>query len=330
MTPRTRSFVVAAVICSLLLSSAQGDKAPAERRTYLRRLMDDGLASGLTKLEHLMAASIVSGTGSDSATAAKATAGGQENAAREAAGKKDATSTSSSTSTSTTTSGTTDDDSVATDDDNDDSSSTSGGGGGKKASNSTSKAKASPPPNLSANVTKTEESAADWYDDDGSQTLAAGDKAEAPSGSTGGASASASASAGSTSGSAAGTNTTLPNGRAHRDENNPHAAEMKRNNPKGDHTSTNDDDDVGYVHHNSTSNEDYVVGDDDDAPKTAADAIVSDLSKKSKQMNMGMREGYVAVFVALMAAAGFGIYVANKHCQRMMKQRRRSGYQSIE
>ena len=120
MTPRTRSLVVAAVICSLLLSSAQGDKAP-ERRTYLRRLMDDGLASGLTKLEHLMAASIVSGTGSDSATAAKATAGGQENAAREAAGKKDSTSTSSSTSTSTATTGTADDDSVATDDDDDDS-----------------------------------------------------------------------------------------------------------------------------------------------------------------------------------------------------------------
>ena len=299
--------------------------------------MDDGLAaSGLTKLEHLMTASIVSGTGSDSATAAKATAGGQENAAREAAAKKDSTSTStatSSTSTSTATSGTTDDDSVATDDDGDDSSSTSGGGGGKKAaashsSNSTSKATASPPPNLSANVTKTEESVADWYDDDGSPTLAAGDKAEAPSGSAGG--ASAGASAGSTSGSAAGTNTTLPNGRAHRDENNPHAAEMKRNNPKGDHTSTNDDDDAGYVHYNSTSNEDYVVGDDDDAPKTAADAIVSDLSKKSKKMNMGTREGYVAVFVALIAAAGFGVYVANKHCQRMIKQRRRSGYQSIE
>ena len=336
---RTRSFVVAAVICSLLLSSAQGDKAP-ERRTYLRRLMDDGLASGLTKLEHLMTASIVSGTGSDSATAAKATAGGQENAAREAAAKKDSTSTStatsstststetSSTSTSTATSGTTDDDSVATDDDDDDSSSTSGGGGKKAAashsSNSTSKATASPPPNLSANVTKTEESVADWYDDDGSPTLAAGDKAEAPSGSAGG------ASAGSTSGSAAGTNTTLPNGRAHRDENNPHAAEMKRNNPKGDHTSTNDDDDAGYVHYNSTSNEDYVVGDDDDAPKTAADAIVSDLSEKSKKMNMGTREGYVAVFVALMAATGFGVYVANKHCQRMIKQRRRSGYQSIE
>ena len=295
--------------------------------------MDDGLAaSGLTKLEHLMTASIVSGTGSDSATAAKATAGGQENAAREAAAKKDSTSTStatSSTSTSTATSGTTDDDSAATDDDDDDSS-----GGGKKAAgshssnNSTSKATASPPPNLSANVTKTEESVADWYDDDGSPTLAAGDKAEAPSESAGG--ASAGASAGSTSGSAAGTNTTLPNGRAHRDENNPHAAEMKRNNPKGDHTSTNDDDDVGYVHYNSTSNEDYVVGDDDDAPKTAADAIVSDLSKKSKKMNMGTREGYVAVFVALMAAAGFGVYVANKHCQRMIKQRRRSGYQSIE
>ena len=306
--------------------------------------MDDSLASGLTKLEHLMAASIVSGTGSDAATAAKATAGGQENAAREAAAKKDSTSTSSSTSTSTATtstatstststaaSGTADDDSVTTDDEDSDSSSTSGGG--KKAtashsSNSTSKATASPPPNLSANVTKTEESAADWYDDDGSPTLSAGDKAEAPSGSAG--SASASASAGSTSGSAAGTNTTLPNGRAHRDVNNPHAAEMKRKNPKGDHTSTNDDDDAGYVHHNSTSNEDYVVGDDDDAPKTAADAIVSDLSKKSKKMNMGTREGYVAVFVALMAAAGFGIYVANKHCQRMIKQRRRSGYQSIE
>ena len=319
---RTRSFV-AAVVCSLLLSSVQGDKAP-ERRTYLRRLMDDGLASGLTKLEHLMTASVVSGTGSDSATAAKATAGGQENAAKDAAAKKDSTSSStatSSTSTSTVASGTTDGDSVATDDDDDDSSSTSGGGGGQKAA-------ASPPPNLSANVTKTEESAADWYDDDGSPTLSAGGKAEAPSGSAGG--ASASASAGSTSGSAAGTNTTLPNGRAHRDANNPHAAEMKRNNPKGDHTSTNDDDDVGYVHYNSTSNEDYVVGDDDDAPKTAADAIVSDLSKKSKKMNMGTREGYVAVFVVLMAAAGFGIYVANKHCQRMIKQRRRSGYQSIE
>ena len=177
-------------------------------------------------------------------------------------------------------------------------------------------------------MTQTDESPADWYDDDGSATMAVGDKAEAP------------ASAGSTSGSAAGTantgatstssNTTLPNGRAHLDTNNPHRAEMKRNNPDGIHNSTNDDDDVGYIHHNATSNEDYVVGDDDDAPKTVADAIVSNLSKKSKKMSMSTREGYVAGFVVLIAAAGFGIYLATKRCRRMMKQRRRSGYQTIE
>ena len=77
---RTRSLFGAAVICSVLLSSAQGDRP--ERKTYLRRLVDDSLASGLSTLEQLMTASIVSGTGSDAATAAKATAGGQENAAR--------------------------------------------------------------------------------------------------------------------------------------------------------------------------------------------------------------------------------------------------------
>jgi len=298
-------------------------------------------ASGLNTLDHLMTASIASGTGSDSATAAKATAGGQEMAARAAAAKtKDdgsSSSTSSTTtmSTSTSTSAATDDDSVANDDDDDSS-------GGKKAtsSHSTSKAKASPPPNLSANVTQTDESPADWYDDDGSATMGAGDQAEAPAsaGSTSGSavgtadtgSGSASGS-GSSSGTAKTSNTTLPNGRAHLDENNPHRAEMKRNNPKGDHTSTNDDDDVGYIHYNGTSNEDYVVGDDDDAPKTVADAIVSNLSKKSKTMSMSTREGYVAAFVALVVAAGFGIYVATKHCRRTMKeQRRRSGYQTIE
>ena len=319
---RTRSLFGAAVICSMLLSSAHGDRP--ERKTYLRRLVDDSLASGLSTLEQLMTASIVSGTGSDAATAAKATAGGQENAARTAAAaaaKKDDDSTAT---TSTTASTATDDDSVATDDDD--------SIGDKKTSTKKkeAKAKASPPPNLSVNVTQTDESPADWYDDDGSATMAVGNKADAP------------ASAGSTSGSAAGTtntgattstssNTTLPNGRAHLDTNNPHRAEMKRNNPDGIHNSTNDDDDAGYIHHNATSNEDYVVGDDDDSPKTITDAIFSDISKKSKKMSMSTREGYVVVFVVLVAAAGFGSYLATKRCRRMMKQQgRRSGYQAIE
>ena len=45
---RTRSLFGAAVICSMLLSSAQGDRP--ERKTYLRRLVDDSLASGLSPL----------------------------------------------------------------------------------------------------------------------------------------------------------------------------------------------------------------------------------------------------------------------------------------
>ena len=328
---RTRSLLFGvAVICSMLLSSAQGGRP--ERKTYLRRLVDDSLASGLSTLEQLMTASIVSGTGSDAATAAKATAGGQENAARTAAAaaaKKDDDDDSTAT-TSTTASTATDDDSAAADDDSvatDDDDST----GGKKTSTS-KKAKASPPPNLSVNVTQTDESPADWYDDDGSATMAVGDKAEAPAsaGSTSG-SAAGTANTGATSTSSTSSNTTLPNGRASLDTNNPHRAEMKRNNPDGIHNSTNDDDDVGYIHHNSTSNEDYVVGYDDDAPKTRTDAIVSVISKKSMKMSMSTREGYVAAFVVLVAAAGFGIYLATKRCRRMMKQqRRRSGYQTIE
>mmetsp|Transcript_34054 Transcript_34054/g.68622 ORF Transcript_34054/g.68622 Transcript_34054/m.68622 type:complete len:288 (-) Transcript_34054:132-995(-) len=271
--------------------------APAQcetdTRTYLRRMMDDTVSKLLTE-------SIASGTGSDAGTAAKALVS--------TTGKSTSTTT-KSTSTSPASAPSSSEGSSADDTDDVDttSTSTSTSTSNAAASDGGSKAKAAgsgPVSSPSPPATKT----VDWYDDDA--TADAGDSTS-------------NAHVARTNTTRSGNNATvLPNGRMHRDKNNPHADKKGQ-----DHTSTNDDDDVGYIFRNTTSNEDFVL--DDDTPKTGVEEVISIMTKRSSKMRTTTKEGYVAAFAIVAIGIGVCVYALNRHCGRMIKKRQ-AGYQPIE
>ena len=279
--------------------------------TYLRRLMVDTVSEMPT-------ASIASGTGSDAETASKVLAKNGGAAATKKSGGDDddddddddsSSSTSSSTSTSGPSHGTDNDVGDDADGDDDPPSSTKTS---NNASTDSDKKKATRDPAPTTNATKSNENAMDWYDDDATadgQSYVPAAPGTSPNPRSNETSVNATA--------------ILPNGRKHRDENNPHADKKG-----GDHTSTNDDDDAGYIFHNSTSNEDFVL--DDTEPKTAIETFLSNVTKKSHKMSMAEKEGLVAAFILVAVAIGYGIYKIAKYFERLTKQRQRAGYQQIQ
>lgn len=253
-------------------------------------------------MSKLLTASIASDTGSDAGTAAKVLV-----SSNSATTRKSASTGTKSTSTSPASAPSSSEGSSAGDNDDVDATSTPTSTSNAATSDGGSKAKAAgsgPVSSPSPPATKT----VDWYDDDATAD-ASGSTSNIPVARTNTTRSSNNA-------------TILPNGRRHRDANNPHSDKKGQ-----DHTSTNDDDDVGYIFRNTTSNEDFVL--DDDTPKTAVEEVISTMTKRSSKMRTTTKEGYVAAFTVIVIGIGVGVFVLNRHCGRMIKKRQ-AGYQPIE